>query len=106
MTENKAIDDLEIEQPYFDKAGNQIMENDLLQVYHFRERRRRKVHYMYHVVVLEEFKGKKYWSGREYFKEGNRGHYFLRAVADKETRKINHSLIIDSADAMRDHKRK
>jgi hypothetical protein len=37
---------------YFDQTGKQILEGDLLKVFHFRSKNRNR--YMYHVVVMEE----------------------------------------------------
>lgn len=38
---------------YYDKNGEQILEGDLLKVFHFIGARRKK-HYMYQVVVMED----------------------------------------------------
>ena len=36
---------------YYDNTGKQILEGDLLKIFHFKSKR--KNHYMYHVVVME-----------------------------------------------------
>jgi hypothetical protein len=94
---------MEKELPYFDEAGNEIMEGDLLRVWHFRERRRRKIHYMYQIAVLVESKGNYYWGAKMYHVTENKNHYWLKAVAN-ENRKINGTIVLDSKDAMRDLK--
>lgn len=91
-----------IEDNYFDECGNKIEEGDLIRVWHFRGRHRRKIHYMYHIVTLEEFNGKKYFGGKSYHVAENKSHYWLRAVADKETRVIHGYMVIDTKDAMRE----
>lgn len=96
---------MEREGSYFDMYGNEIQEADLLKVWHFREAHRRKIHYMYHIATLEEFNGKLYWGAKEYHRTENKGHYNLRAVANKETRIINGCQVIDSKDAFRDHRK-
>jgi hypothetical protein len=87
---------------YYDECGNEIMEGDLLRVYHFRHYKRRKLCYMYHVAILVDDRGKLYWQGKEYHRNENKGHYNLRAVADPKTRVIHGTQIIDSKDAMRE----
>ncbi len=37
---------------YFDQTGRQILVGDLLKIFHFRTRGR--IHYMHHMVVMEE----------------------------------------------------
>lgn len=95
---------MEKEQPYFDEIGNEIMEGDLLRIFHFRGARRR-VHYMYHIAVLSECSGKLYWSAKAYHVPGNKGHYWLKAIADIETRRLHGVVVLDSRDAMREIKK-
>lgn len=53
---------------YFDKTGKQILVGDLLQVYHFRTKK--KIYYMYHIVVMEE--------GNEFDVMALRTHYNIK----------------------------
>lgn len=71
-----------VDGPYYDKRGMEIRENDLIKIFHFIHYRRRKKTYMYHVVTLKQNQGKWYFSAREYYKKDD-GHYWLKAVADK-----------------------
>ena len=87
----------DIEEPYFDKNGKQIKEFAVLKVYHFfgvnEQGRGRKHYYMYKWVRLKEFNGKKYWVALHLTK-GDGTSYNLRAVADKQTRIIADSEIV------------
>lgn len=62
---------------YFDKKGRQILEGDLLKVYHFRTKR--KINYMYHVVVIEQGEFP-VMSGRDY--DSDNPHYRFYVVAN------------------------
>ena len=81
-----------IEEPYFDKNGKQIKEFAVLKVYHFKgvneQGRGRKHYYMYKWVRLKEWKGKMYWVAQHLVKDEPESYYHLRSVADKETRII------------------
>ena len=73
---------IEIEEPYFDKNGREIKENDLLKIFHFKgvtnQGRGRKNYFLYKLVKLKEWKGKKYWTAYDLREET---HYFhLRSV--------------------------
>lgn len=85
------------EEPYFDKNGKEIKEFAILKVFHFKgvneQGRGRKIYYMYKWVQLQEWKGIKYWVAKHL--TNNEGeHYHLRSVADKETRVIKGSEIV------------
>ena len=86
----------DIEAPYFDKNGKEIKEFSLLKVYHFfgvnEQGRGRKHYYMYKWVRLKEIKGKKYWVAMHLNNDSS--CYNLRAVADRQTRIINGTEII------------
>lgn len=64
---------------YFDKCGNEIHEGDLLEVEHFRGRRKRK-YFMYHIAVIwiDPKTGLKWWQGRGYNKD--KAHYNFCAM--------------------------
>jgi hypothetical protein len=57
---------------------------------------------MYQIVVLQESQGKYYWGAKSYHVTENKGHYWLRAVANATTRIINGAMVIDTVDAMRE----
>ena len=59
----------------YDKKGRQILEKDLLKVYHFGFKRK---HYMYHVATKDK---DGYWKGRCYTEDVP--HYNLAAVTDE-----------------------
>jgi len=85
--------EMEIEQSYFDKNGKEIKEFAVLKVFHFIGRRRKK-HFMYKWVRLEEWDGKLYWVGRHLTEEIKpKSGYFLKATANAE-RKIMGSEIV------------
>jgi hypothetical protein len=104
LVEQEVYVKAEVEQSYYDQAGNEIMEGDLLRVWHFRGARR-KVYYMYQIAVLIERKGKTYWGGKDYHVPENKNHYWLRAVANEETRQLMSALVVDCKDKMRELKR-
>lgn len=87
-----------IEPPYFDFKGKEIKEFSVLKVYHFKgvnERGQgRKIYYMYKWVRLKEFSGKMYWVAMHLTTDDPQGYYNLRAVADKETRIIKGTEIV------------
>lgn len=60
----------------FDKKGVQIIEHDLLKVFHFYIGRNKKS-YMFHVAVKDD---RGYWQGRAY--NSNNAHYNLAAVCN------------------------
>jgi hypothetical protein len=68
---------------YRDETGMRIEEGDLLKVFHFIGRGKKR-YWMYHIAILEDFKGQLFWAGKEYHAEGNKGHYRLMSVADKQ----------------------
>lgn len=69
MTSAERMDNL-----YFDKNGIQILEGDLLKVFHFRKGRR--TYYMYHIVVMEQLdfpemtvmSAKDYWADKPHYR--------------------------------------
>jgi len=87
-----------IEEPYFDKNGKQIKEFAVLKVYHFKgvneQGKGRKHYYMYKWVKLKEWKGKKYWVAQHLSKDDPDSYYHLRSVANKETRIIADTEIV------------
>jgi hypothetical protein len=73
---------IEIEEPYFDKKGREIKENDLIKIFHFKgvnnQGRGRKNYFLYKLVKLKEWKDKKYWAA---FDLKDEAHYFyLKSV--------------------------
>lgn len=94
--EGKAGD---VEMPYKDEKGVDIKEFALIKVYHFKgvndQGRGRKHYYIYKWIRLKEFKdGKKYWVAMHLNSADEKEWYSLRSVADKETRIIQGSQII------------
>lgn len=81
---------------YYDETGMEIQEGDLLKVFHFISYRHRKKEFMYQIVVLEEYNGFHWWSAKDYYVPGEKGHYRLFAVASKETGIIRGTRIIAS----------
>lgn len=79
---------------YFDQTGRQILVGDLLQVYHFRTRR--KIHYMHHVVVMEEAEPSSVMALRSY--EAEKPHYRMFNVAMNPQRVYHSAKIIDEYD--------
>ena len=88
----------DIEEPYFDEKGREIKEFAVLKVYHFfgvnEQGRGRKHYYMYKWVRLKEHKGKKYWVAMHLTNDRETSYYNLRAVADKQTRIIKGTEIV------------
>lgn len=88
---------MEIEQPYKDQNGKEIKEFAVLKVFHFKgvneQGRGRKNYYMYKQVLLKEWKGKFYWVAL-HLNNDNDEYYHLRTVANKETRVINGTEIV------------
>lgn len=87
MTENKQ----KIEEPYYDEKGREIKEFAVIKVRHFlgvnEQGRGRKRYYMYKWVKLKEYKGKKYWVAM-HLNNDIGDSYYLRTVADRQTRVI------------------
>jgi len=81
---------------YFDEMGIEIREGDLLKVYHFRHYLHRRKMFMYHIAILQQNKDGYWWAAKEYNREGDKGHYWLLAVANKETGMIMGTQIIAS----------
>lgn len=79
---------------YFDKTGKQILEGDLLQIFHFRTRR--KIYYMYHVAVIEQTKDFPVMAGRDYNAE--KPHYRFYSVTRNEQRIYSEAKIIQEKD--------
>lgn len=79
---------------YFDKTGRQILEGDLLQIFHFRTKS--KVHYMYHVAAIEDTKDFPVMGGRAYFNE--KPHYRFYVMCNNEQRVYHEAKIISELD--------
>ncbi|WP_126654093.1 hypothetical protein [Chryseobacterium aureum] len=75
---------------YFDKTGKQILEGDLLQVFHFRTRR--KIYYMYQIVVIENTNEFPVMACRSIYSE--KPHYRLYVVCDNEQRIYKDAKVI------------
>ncbi len=97
--------DPNLEKPFFDKNGRQIKEFAVVKVFHFIGRRKKK-HYMYHWVRLNEVNGIKYYFGEHlndntgFFEKGSKQKYSgyrLLAVAD-EIRRLNNYEIVQQYD--------
>lgn len=86
---------------YYDKTGKQILVGDLLKVFHFQVRN--KVHYMYHVVVMEETKDFPVMAVSGY--RGEKPHCRMFVCADKESRVYNSAKIISELDFQTKRKR-
>lgn len=61
---------------YYDKKGRQILERDLLKIFHFKIRNRN--YYMYHVVVMDDQQGEKFMACKDYYKD--KPHYCLSLI--------------------------
>ncbi|MCT4252091.1 hypothetical protein HZP37_13430 [Elizabethkingia anophelis] len=79
---------------YFDNTGKQILEGDLLKVFHFRTKR--KIYYMYHVAVIEEAKDFPVLALRSHY--NIKPHYRLYQVCDNEQRVYKSAKIISERD--------
>jgi len=79
---------------YFDQTGKQIMVGDLLKVFHFRTRS--KIHYMYHVVVMEETKAFPVMAIKGYC--ADKPHCRMFVVADNAQRIYLDAKIIETKD--------
>ncbi|WP_312900214.1 hypothetical protein [Chryseobacterium taichungense] len=79
---------------YFDKTGKQILEGDLLQVFHFRTGN--KIYYMYHVAVMEETKDFPVMALQTYY--SIKPHYRLYQVCDNEQRVYHAAKIVCEKD--------
>lgn len=80
---------------YFDKTGKQILEGDLLQVFHFRTRN--KIHYMYHIAVMDNRGEFPVLSGKDYY-NAETPHYRFYAVANNPQRVYLDAKIIYERD--------
>jgi hypothetical protein len=67
------------ENTYYDKDGKQILVGDLLRVDHFKNGN--KMHYMYHVPVMEDTKDGQVMSLRSYY--GVKPHVRMFVVSDE-----------------------
>lgn len=93
---NETFKRLEIlkDNTYYDKTGKQILVGDLLKVDHFKIRNR--MHYMYHVVVMEETKDfpvmavSAHWTTEP--------HCRIHVCCDKEQRVYKSAKIIGTKD--------
>lgn len=73
-----------VDRTYYDQNGMEIGEGDLLQIFHFIHYLRRKKCYMYHVAVIQQTPDGPYWAGKDYNVDGNKGHYWFKAIANKD----------------------
>ena len=78
---------------YFDQNGKQILVGDLLRVFHFRDRK--KIHYGYHVVVMEETSSFPVMACRAYYESSL---YRLHVVCDNEQRVFETAKIVYEKD--------
>jgi hypothetical protein len=89
---------MEKEQSYFDENGTEIKEFAVVKVFHFKgvnsRGNGRKNYFMYKWIRLVEYEGKKYWTARHLENDDERSYYHLRTVADKETRIIKGTKIV------------
>jgi len=79
---------------YFDSTGKQILVGDLLEVFHFRTKR--KIFYMHHVAVMEETSPFPVMAMRCYHK--TKPHYRLYVVCDNPQRVYFGARIINEID--------
>jgi phage terminase large subunit-like protein len=87
-----------IESPYFDEKGIEIKEFALIKIFHFKgvnsKGNGRKNYFMYKwVKLIKDAKGKEWWVAL-HLNNDNNDYYHLRTVADKDTRIINGTEII------------
>lgn len=73
---------------YFDQTGKQILEGDLLRVFHFKTKR--KIHYMYHVVVMEDGSFP-VMALRSYY--ADKPHYRLYSVCDNRRIVVSSKIV-------------
>jgi hypothetical protein len=97
MTKEEQIDPRE-RKCYYDEKGVEIGEGDLLKIYHFRHYIRKEKMYMYQIAILQESQGTFWWAAKDYNREGEKGHYWLKSVADKTTGIIHGTEIIYKKD--------
>lgn len=83
-----------LDNTYFDKSGTQILEGDLLKIYHFGKGNRTQ--YMYHVAVMEDTGNYKVLAMRCYTKD--KPHYRLYVVCNNEKRVYQEAKIINKYD--------
>lgn len=79
---------------YFDKNGKQILVGDLLKVFHFRTRK--KIHYLYRVVVMDETHTFPVMAFKEYYEDKPHCPMFL--VASNAQRVYHDAEIISEKD--------
>ena len=75
---------------YYDSSGKQILEGDLLKVYHFGKGN--KTRYMYHVAVIEETLDFPVMSVRDY--NSNKPHCRMYVLCDNKHRSFYGAKII------------
>ena len=78
---------------YFDQTGKQILVGDLLRVFHFKTKK--KIHYMYHVVVMEQ-SDFPVMAARDY--DVAKPHYRLHVLCDNEQRVYKSAKIVYDKD--------
>lgn len=79
---------------YYDKKGKQILVGDLLKVFHFRAKK--KIYYMYHVVIMEETASFPVMAGKDYY--ADTPHYRLYVLCNNEQRIYRTAEIIGEKD--------
>ncbi len=79
---------------YFDKAGKQILDGDLLKVYHYGTGNRTR--YMYHIVVIENTNEFPVMAGRSLYSE--KPHYRFYVVCDNDLRMYKTAKVIYEKD--------
>jgi len=77
---------------YYDQTGKQILEGDLLRVFHFRTKA--KIYYMYHVVVMDETFDFPVLSCKAHYADAP--HYKLLAL-------VNKNRVYESAKIIAEH---
>jgi len=75
---------------YFDKKGRQILVGDLLKIYHFKTKR--KIHYMYHHIVMEDTKDFPVMAIQSYI--SNKPHCRLFVLCDNQQRVFENAEIV------------
>lgn len=79
---------------YFDQTGKQILVGDLLRVYHFRTAG--KIHYMYHVTVMENTEPFPVMAVRNY--DADKSHCRMYVLCNNEQRIYEKAKIISMRD--------
>ncbi len=86
---------------YYDQTGKQILVGDLLKVFHFKIRKR--THYMYHVVVMEETKDFPVMAVKGHY--ADKPHCRMYVCCHRGTRVYSQAKIISELDFETNRKR-